>query len=239
VINTAVAEVLRQFADFLESAKPHNFKADLAALIRRTYSKHKRVIYSGDNYSPDWVKEAAKRGLSNFASTVDALEKLVSPENVALYEQHGVLTETEVRSRFEIRMESYAKTINIEALTMLNIAKTGILPACVDYQNDLAKLLERKRSLGSFDCSAEERLLKRIARLSGELISRIDALELALADAVELAKAGDSHMSAVFYHDNVFAFMTALRKTADELETLVAKKYWCLPDYGDLLYSVV
>ncbi|MCL2754201.1 MAG: glutamine synthetase III [Oscillospiraceae bacterium] len=236
VINMIVAESLRQFADALEQAE--HFENALPALIAATYEKHKRIIWSGDNYSPEWVQEAQRRGLSDLPSTVAALEKLTVAENIALYERHGILTETEVLSRYEIRLEGYVKTINIEALTMLDMAKGGLLPACVDYQNDLAKLLSRKRNLGGFDTSAEEQLLDKIAKLSGKLLLRLGLLESILDDAAA-RKAQTAHSLAVFYRDNVLAAMNALRKTADELEPLVAKKHRAYPDYAELLYSVI
>ncbi|MCL1832333.1 MAG: glutamine synthetase III [Oscillospiraceae bacterium] len=236
VINMIVAESLRQFADELERAS--DFKGALAELIKKTYTQHKRIVFNGDNYSAEWVEEARSRGLSNLTTTIHALSKLLSDKkNVEVYERHKVLTRSEVESRYEIRMEGYAKTIHIEALTMLEIARGGILPSCVDYQNDLAKLLQRKQTLGRFDTSAEETLLRRIARLCGALVAKIDALEAALVNADALKH--DVRGSALFYRDTVFAVMSELRGIADELETLTARKYWQLPSYGDLLYSVV
>jgi glutamine synthetase len=194
-------------------------------------------VFNGDNYSEEWAAEAAARGLLNHKSTIDALPALMYPETIAVFDKHGVLTPNEVRSRYEIRMEGYAKTINIEALTMIDIVKSAILPSCFDYQNDLVKLLERKRALSGFDTSAEEGLLGKIAELCGSLVRKLDALESALAKVTNFA--GDARTLATFYHDGVFAAMYELREVADELETLVAKKHRALPSYGDVLYSVV
>jgi glutamine synthetase len=236
-INTIVAETLCGFADALEGSS--DFKRDLAELIKATYTNHKRIVFNGDNYCEEWAEEAARRGLFNRKSTVDALDALTYPKTIAVFEKHGVLTPTELQSRFEIRMSGYAKTVNIEALTMLEIVKTGILPACFDYQNDLAKLVERKKSIGEFfyDSTAETHLLNTIALRTGELLTYQIALESVLEEAI--AKKSDVVTYAKFYHDGVFAAMRDLREIADELETLVAKKYWPLPSYGDVLYSVV
>jgi glutamine synthetase len=236
-INTIVAETLCKFADELE--KSEDFNTDLGELIRKTFTVHKRIVFNGDNYCDEWLEEATNRGLLNHKSTVEALQALTYPKTIAVFEKHGVLTPTEVQSRFEIRMEAYSKTINIEALTMLEIIKTQILPACFDYQNDLSKLVERKKVIGEFffDTTAETHLLNTIALRTGELLTYQIALESELEEAV--SRKHDVVECAKFYREVVFATMCELRSIADELETLVSKKHWPLPSYGDVLYSVV
>jgi len=235
ILNTVVSEALRVFADELEKAD--DFKAALSELVSRTYGEHKRIVFNGNNYSDEWIAEAEKRGLSHLRTTVDALPEFISGKSVDLFTRHGVFTEDELNSRYEILMESYCKTLHIEAVTMVDMVMSGVFPACVDYENDLAGLLERKRACGKqYDASFEEYLLERISGLSSSLLARLTDLETALFETKEdrplLAQAG-------FYRDNVFTAMADLRLVVDELETLVAGKYWPVPSYAELLYSVV
>jgi glutamine synthetase len=234
-LNTVVAEILRQFADILEKSK--DFKAELAALVKKTFHDHKRIIFNGNNYAEEWVTEAAQRGLSNLKTTVEALPQFISKKNVDLLTKHGVFTESEIHSRYEILLEAYCKTLHIEALTMVDMVKGVIIPACIDYQNDLAKLLGHKKAFGiTFDVSLEENLLLNIAKLSSSLLKKLSALEAAVLGSKEdreiLAQAS-------FYRDSIFTAMSELRLIVDELETLVAKKHWPLPSYAEMLFSVV
>ncbi|MCL2198840.1 MAG: glutamine synthetase III [Defluviitaleaceae bacterium] len=233
VLNTAVAEILGQFADTLESSK--NFNADLAALVKKTICAHKRIIFNGNNYADEWVEEANKRGLSNLRTTVEALPAFIAKKSIDVFTKHGVFTETEIKSRYEILVEGYCKTIHIEALTMVDIVNEEIIPACVSYQNELVKLLSRKKSAGDFDCTMEERLLTKISKLCTCLVKKLDTLDAALL------KVGEEHEAiahAKLYRDVVFAAMNELRLSADQLETCVSKKHWPLPSYGEILYSV-
>jgi len=233
-LNTAVAESLRQFADILE--KETDFKTGLAALIKKTIKEHKRIIFNGNNYSDEWVAEAEKRGLSNLRTTVEALPALIVPSNVELFNKHSVYSETEMRSRYEIHMEGYCKTIMIEAFTMVEMIKTGIIPACVTYQNELAKLLKLKKEFGDFSYSLEDRMLEKISKLCNSLLKKLDALE----DALQKAEDDEDILAhAKFCRDKIFAAMSQLRLSVDELETLIAKKDWPFPSYSDLLYSVL
>jgi len=234
VLNTVVSEVLRQFADVLE--KSEDFKRDLASLVRETFHSHKRIIFNGNNYSEDWVIEANRRGLSNLKTTIDALPALVSQKSIDVFMTHRVLTEQEIYSRYEIFMDGYCKTLHIEALTMVDIVKGEIIPACVDYQNDLAELLERKKACGEYDVSLEGHLLERISKLSACLLKKLTNLENVL---VKSREEREILIHASFYRDQVFTAMSELRLIVDELETLVAKKYWPLPSYSELLYSVL
>jgi glutamine synthetase len=234
VLNTIVAETLRDFADSLEKSK--NFKGDLAALIKKTISEHKRIVFNGNNYAEEWVVEAQKRGLSNLKTTVDALPEFISKKSVELFTKHHVFTEVELHSRYEILMEAYCKTIHIEALTMVDMVKGEIMPACIDYQNDLTKLLQRKKALGYYDSSLEENLIGNISKLSASLLNKLTALEKVI---LETKEERDIAAQARFYREKVFAAMVELRIDVDGLETFVARKYWPFPNYGQILYSVI
>jgi glutamine synthetase len=238
VLNTAVAESLRQFADALEKSK--NFKDDMAKLVKKTFREHKRIVFNGNNYSKEWVEEAARRGLSNLKTTVDALPAFISQKSVDLFKEHHVFTEAELHSRYEILLESYCKILHIEALTMTDITRKHIIPACLAYQSEIAKLLANKKSCGSFETSfetvLEERLLGRLSQLSSSLLKKLDILESAI---IEAKSEKEVLPLARFYRDKVFVAMSELRLIADEIETLTAKKYWSLPTYGEILFSVI
>ncbi|GBU26908.1 glutamine synthetase [Treponema sp. R8-4-B8] len=234
VLNTIVAETLSQFADSLEKSK--NFKGDLAALIKKTISEHKRIVFNGNNYAEEWVVEATKRGLSNLKTTVEALPAFISKKSIELFTKHHVFTEVEIHSRYEILMEAYCKTIHIEALAMVDMVKGDIFPASVDYQNDLLKLLQKKKALGYYDSSLEENLITNISKLSASLLNKLTTLEKAILETKEERGIADQ---ANFYREKVFAAMVELRIDVDGLETIVAKKYWPYPNYGEILYSVV
>ncbi|MDR2966174.1 MAG: glutamine synthetase III, partial [Treponema sp.] len=239
VLNTITAEVLSQFADILEksaSKGSETFKADLAAIIKKTYCEHKRIIFNGNNYAEEWVIEAKKRGLSNLRTTVDALPQFTSKKSIDLFSKHLVYTENEIHSRFEILMEAYCKTINIEALTMVDLVKGMIIPACVSYQNELAKLLERKKSCGSFDTSLETGLLDKVSKLSGSMLKKLDTLEAELSQAKNKP---DINELASFTQGPILSTMSELRTIVDELETMVSRKYWPFPVYGELLFSII
>jgi Uncharacterized protein related to glutamine synthetase len=233
VLNTVAAESLRGFADRLEFAT--DFKSELAVLIRETICAHKRIIFNGNNYAEEWVKEAERRGLSNLKTTVDALPAFAAQKSIELFTSHHVFTESEVKSRFEILMEGYCKTIHIEALTMADIMKKSIIPSCISYQSEISKLLYQKKACGTYDISLEENLLERISKLSGCILKKTDALENAL---IEVKRIDGTEKSARFYQETVFGAMSELRLVVDELETIVAKKYWPMPTYAEMLYSV-
>ena len=234
VLNTVVAEALREFADALESAG--DFTSALTALIKDTYTAHKRIIFNGNNYSDEWVKEAKKRGLSNLRTTVDALPEFISERSVALFTQHHVFSEAELRSRYEILMEAYCKTLNIEAFTMVDIVMSGVFPASIGYQNELAGLLAVKKTCVGFDSSLEEKLLANISDLSSSLLDCLTVLENMLNKE---KKGRDILARARYYRDRVLPAMIELRRVVDELETLVSGRHWPLPSYAELLYSVI
>lgn len=234
VLNTIVAEVLSQFADELE--KSTDFKADLSKLIKRTIKNHKRIIFNGNGYDAAWVKEAEQRGLSNLKTTPEALPALIHPKNVEMFVRHGVFSEHELHSRYDILLENYSKTINIEALTMIDMVNKHVIPAVIDYQNELAELVLRKKAVSpDIATTLEENLLSKISRLSVSLEKRLNHLsEQTIAvrdikDNLELAKA---------YREKVYMAMSELRLVVDELEMLIGSKHWKLPTYAEILNSV-
>ena len=234
VLNTAVAEVLGQFADSLENTG--DLARNLAKLIKKTIKAHKRIIYNGNNYSKQWQEEAVMRGLQNLSSVVDALPELISQKNIQLFSKHNVFTENELRSRYEILLENYCKTIHIEALTFIEIAKRGIIPSAVSYQNEIAGLAQKKKQL-FIDAKTEEELLEKLSSLTAGAYKYSEELEAALARA-EAAEGPAAIGAARFYRDGICPQMANLRAKADRLEALVAKKYWIYPTYGEILYSV-
>jgi len=234
VLNTIVAETLSEFADSLEKSK--NFKGDLAALVKKTISEHKRIVFNGNNYAEEWVVEAQKRGLSNLKTTVEALPEFITKKSIELFTKHHVFTDIEIHSRYEILMEAYCKTIHIEALTMVDMVKGDIFPASISYQNDLTELLQKKKALGYYDSSLEENLISNISKLSASLLNKLTTLEKVILETKEERNITDQ---ARFYREKVFAAMVELRLDVDGLETLVAKKYWPFPNYGQILYSVI
>ena len=234
VLNTAVAEVLRQFADALEASV--DFKSDLASLIKRTFHEHKRIVYNGNNYADAWVDEAARRGLSNLKSAVEAFPAIKSAKSFELFTRHHVFSETELQSRYGILMEGYRMTLHIEALTMTDIVKRYMAPACVKYQSDLAELITLKQKCGDYDTSPEEHLLGRVSGLSVGLMRNLYALEDAIVASERLK---DAYDRAVFCKDIMLPAMSELRRAADDLEQIVAQERWPFPTYADLFNSVI
>ncbi|MDA8228233.1 MAG: glutamine synthetase III [Desulfitobacterium hafniense] len=235
VLNTIVAEVLSQIADRLEGAA--DFNMELQALLKEIAINHSRVIFDGNGYSAEWVEEAAKRGLPNISSTVDAIPALIADKNVNIFEKHKVLSNAELHSRYEIFLEQYCKAINIEALTMIDIAKRQILPASVKYITNLASSISAVKSvLPDADVSAQEEILKEASTALASLKKNLDHLEQVNAEAKEFA--GDIYSHGVFYRDIVFNAMSALRSDADKLETLVDASIWPLPTYAEMLFLI-
>lgn len=235
VLNTIVAEVLSDIADRLEKAK--DFNTEVQLILKEIVSNHKRIIFNGNNYCDDWVKEAEKRGLPNIKSTVDATKAMVKEKNINVFEKHGVLNKTELHSRYEIILESYIKTINIEALTMLDMAKRQILPAVIDFTGNIANAIASIQATGlSVDISAQTELLSEVSTLLAQLKKKISELEKAASDAADFS--GDTFDQAVMYRDVVFTKMGDLRAVADKLETIVDEDLWPFPTYGQLLFNI-
>lgn len=233
VLNTIVAEALSEFADILE--KSSSLKEDLNVLVTDTIRKHKRIIFNGNNYSDEWLAEAEKRGLLNLKTTPEALPCFISDKNVQLFTRHKVYTKTEMHSRYEILLENYSKTIHIEALTMLDMVKKFIIPSVVSYQSDLAETAIRKKSFSGITCVLEESLLSKIAKLSDCLYRKMEELEGAV---LQMKDYGHSLELAKFSRESIFVKMQTLRGVVDELEALTGTKYWALPTYEEILYSV-
>ena len=233
VLNTIVAEELKQFADELENAK--DFTKSLNELIRKTIKEHKKIIFNGNGYSDEWIAEAEKRGLLNYKTTVDALPHFVDKKNVELFTSHNVFTETEMRSRLEILYETYSKTINIEALTMIDMMKKQIMPAVSDYTAFLAGNIAAKKAVSeSVNTDAESELL---TKLSDEL-SELYKKEKVLEETEAKENSVDAYETAVYYRDKVFGAMQDLRETVDKIEPDVASDFWPVPTYSELLFRV-
>ena len=234
ILNTAVAKELKGYADELEGAE--DFTAAAIALVKRTIRDHRRVIFNGNGYTAAWEEEAARRGLPNKKNTPAALPALIDPKNIALMEEFGVLTKVEMESRYEVEMEHYAKVINIEALTMLEMARKQLLPAVNAYMSEVANTAASKLAVSeSISVRSETKTLNRLSADADAMSDAIDTLQ----DAVDAAKALPSESEkAVAFHDNVLPAMDALRAAADDAETLCGEDYWPLPSYSKMLYYV-
>ncbi len=233
VLNTAVAESLKQFADQLEGAA--NFEDALHDLIKQTITTHKRIIFNGNGYDDAWLTEAERRGLLNLRTTPEALPYSLHEKNIKLFTSHKVYSEAEMKARFEILSENYSKTINIEALTMIDMAKKDILPAVSRYAHELSDTVLAKAACGEIDSSYEKDLLSKISKLTGTAYRKLQKLEEVVLQAHEIE---DAAAQSLFYKDNVITAMSELRITVDELETIVPADSWPYPSYGKLLFSV-
>ena len=234
ILNTAVAKELKGYADELEGAE--DFTSAAIALVKRTIRDHRRVIFNGNGYTAEWEAEAAKRGLPNKKNTPAALPALIDPKNIALMEEFGVLTKVEMESRYEVELEHYAKVINIEALTMLEMARKQLLPAVNAYMSEVANTAASKLAVSESISVRSE--TKTLGRLSADADAMSDAIDT-LQDAVDAAKALPSESEkAVAFHDNVLPAMDTLRAAADDAETLCGEDYWPLPSYSKMLYYV-
>ena len=233
VLNTAVAEELKQFADELEGAA--NFEEALHELIKKTVTDHKRIIFNGNGYDDAWIAEAEKRGLLNLRSTPECLPYSLHEKNMKLFISHKVYSETEMRARYEILSENYCKIINIEALTMIDMAKKDILPAVSKYSHELSDTVIAKAACGDIESGYEKELLAKVSKLNTAAYKKTEKLEQAVLKAKEISETQELSM---YYKDAVFAAMSELRITVDELETVVPADIWPYPSYGDMLFSV-
>ena len=233
VLNTAVAEELKQFADELEGAA--NFEEALHELIKKTITDHKRIIFNGNGYDDAWIAEAEKRGLLNLRSTPECLPYSLHEKNMKLFISHKVYSETEMRARYEILSENYCKIINIEALTMIDMAKKDILPAVSKYSHELSDTVIAKAACGDIESGYEKELLAKVSKLNTAAYKKTEKLEQAVLKAKEISETQELSM---YYKDAVFAAMSELRITVDELETVVPADIWPYPSYGDMLFSV-
>ena len=234
ILNTAVAKELKGYADELEKAD--DFTSAAIALVKRTIRDHRRVIFNGNGYTAEWEEEAAKRGLPNKKNTPAALPALIEPKNIALMEDFGVLTKVEMESRYEVEMEHYSKIINIEALTMLEMARKQLLPAVNAYMSEVANTAASKLAVSeSLSVRSETKALTRLSADADAMSDAVDELQA----AVDAAKAlSDESAKAVAFHDDVLPKMDALRAAADDAETTCGEDYWPLPSYSKMLYYV-
>ena len=234
VLNTALAESFSQFADTLEAAD--DFDAAVAKLIKDTFTAHRRIIFDGNGYSDEWEKEAKKRGLLNLKTSVDAYKCFDLPKNIELFKKHGVMNEVEINSRKDILFENYSKIINIEALTMIEMASRDIIPAVSEYVGDLANSAAAKLSVVSaVNCDVEKDIITRLSDLNAKAYAKVAELRGAEAKA---AKISGSEKMAEAYKDKVLPLMSELREIVDQMETLTASDYWPLPSYGDMMFRV-
>ena len=234
ILNTAVAKELKGYADELESAE--DFTSAVIALVKRTIRDHRRVIFNGNGYSAEWEEEAARRGLPNKKNAPAALPALIDPKNIALMEEFGVLTKVEMHSRYEVELEHYAKVINIEALTMLEMARKQLLPAVNAYMSEVANTAASKLAVSEkISVRSETKTLEKLSVDADTMSDTIDALQ----DAVDAAKALPTEaLKADAFRDNVIPLMNTLRAAADDAETLCGEDYWPLPSYSKMLYYV-
>ncbi|MBQ8182970.1 MAG: glutamine synthetase III [Clostridia bacterium] len=233
-LNTAVAEVLSQFADELENKS--DFEGSLHALIKRVIKEHKRIIFNGNGYDDAWVEEAEKRGLLNLRTTPDCLPYMLHEKNVELYKRHKVYSEAEIKAHYEIKNEKYCKYLNIEVLTMIDMAKKDILPCVSRNIHELADTVTAKRQVGDFiDTTYEETLVKKLSQLSSKAFKDVAELE---SLSKEVKAISESDAAAMFYKNHIIPLMNTLRESVDEMESLCSSEHWCYPSYGELLFSV-
>ncbi|MEA5093703.1 Glutamine synthetase [bioreactor metagenome] len=234
VLNTIVADELSRFADILEKAD--DFTAELNKLLKDTIKNHKRIIFNGNNYTDEWVVEAEKRGLLNLKSTPESIPYFSSEKSVTLFEKFNVLSRKEIYSRTEIVLEEYCKEINIEALTLIDIAKKDLIPSVTAYIKELSDTANSKKAfMIDIDCETEKSLIYKLSLLASSLYSKTELLENKL---LEVKNCNGVEETAYFYRNSIFAAMQEMRAVIDELETNTAKKYWPFPTYGEILFSV-
>ena len=232
VLNTIMAQELEEFADILEQS--NDFRADLQNLLHDTFKAHQRIIFDGNGYGEDWVREARRRGLSNLRDTVDCMPAYIDPKNIRLFSGHNILSETEMRARYEIHLENYCKVTSIEAATLRDMVMRGILPAVNRYTADLTQAILRKREL-VVPCRVEEDLLSKLSSLTASLYDTMAAMEQAMDQAPD-AEGGIE--AARYYREEIGRRMEEARQSIDRLESLTAAEYWPYPTYADILFSV-
>ena len=235
VLNTIVAESLRHFADELDGAV--DFTTALNNLLQTTIRNHRRIIFNGNGYSDRWIEEAARRGLHNIPSSVDAIACYTSPESIELFARHGVFSAAELTSRRDIYCDNYSKIIHIEALTMIDMVKRSVVPAVAQYATDLANSATALMDLNpSLNCSMQTCLAAQLTDLSADMYSKLAHLE------ATVCANGDCHLTpleqAQYHRNSVFMAMQDLRTTVDKLESIVSADLWPFPTYGEMLFSV-
>ncbi len=231
VLNTIVAEALCEFADKLETAE--DFTVAVHEIVKDTIKKHKRIIFNGNSYSEEWKKEAKERGLLNLASTVDALPVMVEQKNIDVFVKHKVFSETEIRSRYEIQLENYSKTINIEAMTAIDMIRKDYIPAIVRYTTKFATAIEAKNKFGNA-CKAEIAILGKLSSINDFIYDKSNELEEKAIEAAAL----NGKAQADMFRNVIIPLMDELREAVDNAEKITAKEYWPVPSYGDLIFRV-
>lgn len=233
-LNTAVAEELRQFADALEDSA--DFENDLHEIIKKTIKEHKRIIFNGNGYDDAWVKQAEERGLLNLRTTPDALPYFLHEKNVKLFTEHKVYSKVEMEAFYEILMENYCKIINIEALTMQDMARKDILPAMSSYIQELSETCLKKAAVSAdVDCVYEKESIKNLSALQSAMYGAVKQLEEDLQKAKDIE---DVTELGNFYRDSILADMREVRANSDQMETIASAKAWPYPSYGAMLFSV-
>ena len=235
MLNTIMAEELRRFADQLEQTA--DLKTDVLQLVKKVMQKHKRIIFNGDGYSEEWVQEAKRRGLLNLRTTVDALPRYLDQKNVELFANHKIYTEAEMEARYETILEEYAKTLNIEALTMIEMVRQDILPSVSAYIAKLSNAILSKRSVSQdIPCATELSLVKKLSFLADSAYEKLEALEAVLADPKTVSV--NVLTVSTYYRDAVIPAMDALRADVDQMEWHTASSYWPYPGYEDLMFQI-
>ena len=234
VLNTAVAEQCERFVSYIDEYSDEDFTTAAMRFVRHTFRDHERILFDGNGYSEDWEKEAERRGLPNLKSTPDAIPSIVKPENIAFFEKYGVLSEAETRARYVAKAEQYAKLLNIEANTMVNMARTMYLPAISAYAGDLATSVATRAEIG-VDAAADKATVKALSEGSAAILAATDELEAANAKARGL---DDVAAEDDAYRDEVLPLMDKLRAAVDAMETVTSKDYWPVPSYNDMLFYV-
>ncbi len=234
ILNTMVAEELSQFCEALGDSA--DIEADAKALVKKVLTEHRRIIFNGDNYSDEWVAEAEKRGLCNYKSLPEAMEHYIDQKNIELFAKNGIVTETEMHARYEIELEQYSKLLNIEALTMLEMAKKSIAPAVMEFAKELAQGISLKKCVSSsISAYAEESLLESLSSQLEAFVKKTSELEAAVSNAAEYS---DNLSQAKYYRNTVFALMNELREIGDSMEKQTSRQYWPYPSYGEMLFGV-
>ncbi|MBQ1388128.1 MAG: glutamine synthetase III [Clostridia bacterium] len=232
MLNTMVAEELAQFRDELSGAEDIN--ATIKDIVKKTLTEHRNIIFNGDNYSDEWVEEAARRGLCNYRSLPEAMAHFIDKKNVDLFTKNGIITEQEIYSRYEIELEMYSKQLHIEALTMIDMAEKNITPAVIAFVNSLSNAALAKKSLGAYSIYAETSLIEELSDTLEKFVKKTDELKA----AVEAAAQYEGLELAMYYRKTVFELMNELRALGDAMETKTSAKYWPYPSYGEILFGV-
>ena len=234
ILNTIVAEALKEFADELEGKD--NFETALDELIKRTLKEHMRIVFNGNNYSDEWVEEAERRGLLNLKTTVDALQYYIKDKNIKLFVDNKIYTEVEMHARYEILLEEYSKVINIEALTTVDMTRKQIIPAVTKFMKDLSDTIISKKAVGlANSCDMEKGTLTQVSGFANKLYEEVEKLSTLLTKVDNYT---DALENATFYKSQIIPAMNAVRSAADSLEVLVGKEYWPFPTYSDLIYRI-